>query len=460
MSLNNSQMLPARVRNMRQMNDVLNAEDIILAEIERIIDEMYQRASLLHEELINEEWLENKLSERTGAGVDVTGYAEKLLAEIVLDVSELQHIDMPDVRKFLDKWVPAHLMYKIILLLDYSASIGEVFSVTEMTIGFDSPYWNVRRLNGTWLLDGTYNLGVGRKPDEWGISYDMGDVEVLESVELDVSVSATSQLQEMFTDAGVVIGFDSPYWNVRRLNGTWQMDGSYELNVLRKPDTYGLAIDLGNTNIEEMTPGGVVIYLLSSRIYREEKQAKEGQRKNRAFKELLELLSGFLQAGMSLENSFLQAEGQLAMLGEDGKDMIYALHQMNQKVKVNIAVEQAYMELAEQMDLEEACAFGEILLFAKRLGGNYGKNIQRTATKLGEKMSLQEEITTMMAQKKLEMKVMLVIPLAIIAYVRLTSADLLAVLYGNLAGGLIMSACLVVYVLMALWSRRIMDIVI
>ena len=195
-----------------------------------------------------------------------------------------------------------------------------------------------------------------------------------------------------------------------------------------------------------------VVYLLSSRIYREEKQAKEGQRKNRAFKELLELLSGFLQAGMSLENSFLQAEGQLAMLGEDGKDMIYALHQMNQKVKVNIAV--------EQMDLEEACAFGEILLFAKRLGGNYGKNIQRTATKLGEKMSLQEEITTMMAQKKLEMKVMLVIPLAIIAYVRLTSADLLAVLYGNLAGGLIMSVCLVVYVLMALWSRRIMDIVI
>lgn len=94
-----------------------------------------------------------------------------------------------------------------------------------------------------------------------------------------------------------------------------------------------------------------VVYLLSSRIYREEKQAKEGQRKNRAFKELLELLSGFLQAGMSLENSFLQAEGQLAMLGEEGKDMIYALHQMNQKVKVNIAVEQAYMELAEQMDL-------------------------------------------------------------------------------------------------------------
>lgn len=259
MSLNNSQMLPARVRDMRQMKDVLNAEDIILAEIEQIIDEMYQRASLLHEELINEEWLENKLSERTGAGVEVTGYAEKLLAEIILNVSELQHIDMPDVRKFLDKWVPAHLMYKIILLMDYSLGIGEKFTATEMTIEFDALYWNVRRLNGTWLLDGSYNLGVGRKPDEWGISYDVGDTKIFESIGLGMDISMTTRLKEVLSDAGTIIGFDVPYWNVRRLNGTWLLDGNYDLSMLRKPDTYGLVVKLGNIGIEEMTSGDVVI---------------------------------------------------------------------------------------------------------------------------------------------------------------------------------------------------------
>lgn len=259
MSLNNSQMLPARVRDMRQMKDVLNAEDIILAEIEQIIDEMYQRASLLHEELINEEWLENKLSERTGAGVEVIGYAEKLLTEIILNVSELQHIDMPDVRKFLDKWVPTHLMYKIILLMDYSLGIGEKFTATEMTIEFDALYWNVRRLNGTWLLDGSYNLGVGRKPDEWGISYDVGDTKIFENIGLGMDISMTTRLKEVLSDAGTMIGFDVPYWNVRRLNGTWLLDGNYDLSVLRKPDTYGLVVKLGNTGIEEMTSGDVVI---------------------------------------------------------------------------------------------------------------------------------------------------------------------------------------------------------
>lgn len=259
MSLNNSQMLPARIRNMRQMNEVLNAEDIILAEVEQIIDEMYQRTSLLHEELVNEEWLENKLAERTGAGVKVTGYAEKLLTEIVLNVSELHHIDMPDVRGFLNKWVPAHLMYKIILLMDYSAGIGEKFTVTEMTIGFDAPYWNVRRLNGTWLLDGTYNLGVGRKPDEWGISYDVGDIEISERAGLDMEIYMAAQLQEVFSDAGAIIGFDDSYWNVRRLNGAWMLNGSHDLSVLRKPDTYGLMVGLGDTGIREITSGDVVI---------------------------------------------------------------------------------------------------------------------------------------------------------------------------------------------------------
>lgn len=259
MSLNDSRMLPARIRNMRQMNDVLNAEDIILAEIERMIDEMYQRASLLHEELVNEAWLESRLSARTGAIVDVVEYGEQLLVDFILDVSAVAHIDMKDVRAFIEKWLPAHLMYKIVLMMAYSVSVGEKFTTTEMAVSMDLPFWNVRRLNGAWLLDGTYNLGSGRKGDEWGISYDVGDTEIQEKTELEVEVSVTTRLHECLSDAGVVIGFHLPFWNVRRLNGAWLLDGSYELDVLRKPDTFGIAVDMGNVNIEETISGYVVI---------------------------------------------------------------------------------------------------------------------------------------------------------------------------------------------------------
>ena len=103
---------------MRQMEDLLNVEDIILIEIERIIDEMYGAAALLHEELVNEAWLKEKLDARTGADTTVETDADKLLAMITLDVSKIVGVDMKDIRAFLDKWLPAHLRYRVILLIE------------------------------------------------------------------------------------------------------------------------------------------------------------------------------------------------------------------------------------------------------------------------------------------------------------------------------------------------------
>ena len=163
MSLNSEQMLPARVRKMRQMEDLLNVEDIILIEIERIIDEMYGAAALLHEELVNEAWLKEKLDARTGADTTVEADADKLLATITLDVSKIVGVDMKDIRAFLNKWLPAHLRYRVILLIESGYISPEKYTVTGMALGYEAQFWPVRTLNGAWLLDGTYNLDAVRK---------------------------------------------------------------------------------------------------------------------------------------------------------------------------------------------------------------------------------------------------------------------------------------------------------
>lgn len=113
MSLNNNHMLSERVRNMRQMNEVLNAEDIILAEIERILDEMSQRASLLHEELVNESWLEEKLGVITEGIVDVSKRKDELLIDISVNRGELAAINERETIAFIEKWLPAHLAYNL-----------------------------------------------------------------------------------------------------------------------------------------------------------------------------------------------------------------------------------------------------------------------------------------------------------------------------------------------------------
>lgn len=250
MSLNSEQMLPARVRKMRQMEDLLNVEDIILAEIERIIDEMYGAAALLHEELVNEAWLKEKLDARTGADTTVEADADKLLATITLDVSKILGVDMKDIRAFLDKWLPAHLRYRVILLIESGYISPEKYTVTGMALGYEAQFWPVRTLNGAWLLDGTYNLDAVRKADEYGLTYEIGEIELHEDF-TEAARFMTAICQDENTVGMVSMGFESQFWQVPTLNGAWKLDGSVLLEILRHPHEYGQHFDFGKIENKE-----------------------------------------------------------------------------------------------------------------------------------------------------------------------------------------------------------------
>ena len=250
MSLNSEQMLPARVRKMRQMEDLLNVEDIILSEIERIIDEMYGAAALLHEELVNEAWLKEKLDARTGADTTVEADADKLLATITLDVSKIVGVDMKDIRAFLDKWLPAHLRYRVILLIESGYISPEKYTMTGMALGYEAQFWPVRTLNGAWLLDGTYNLDAVRKADEYGLTYEIGEIELHEDF-TEAARFMTAICQEENTVGMVSMGFESQFWQVPTLNGAWKLDGSVLLEILRHPHEYGQHFDFGKIENKE-----------------------------------------------------------------------------------------------------------------------------------------------------------------------------------------------------------------
>ena len=250
MSLNSEQMLPARVRKMRQMEDLLNVEDIILSEIERIIDEMYGAAAMLHEELVNEAWLKEKLDARTGADTTVEADADKLLATITLDVSKIVGVDMKDIRAFLDKWLPAHLRYRVILLIESGYISPEKYTMTGMALGYEAQFWPVRTLNGAWLLDGTYNLDAVRKADEYGLTYEIGEIELHEDFTEAVRLM-TAIYQEENTVGTVSMGFESQFWQVPTLNGAWKLDGSVLLEILRHPHEYGQHFDFGKIENKE-----------------------------------------------------------------------------------------------------------------------------------------------------------------------------------------------------------------
>ena len=96
--------------------------------------------------------------------------------------------------------------------------------------------------------------------------------------------------------------------------------------------------------------------------------------------------------------------------------------------------------------------------FAKRSGGNFASIIEETSEHMRARHDTEREIQVLVASRKLEQRVMNVVPIFILAYLKLTSGAFLAPLYGNLFGVLFMTACLVVYGVTILLADKILDI--
>lgn len=176
------------------------------------------------------------------------------------------------------------------------------------------------------------------------------------------------------------------------------------------------------------------------------------------FKELLVAISDALSSGYSVENAFKDAEENLLlMFGKDGM-LIRDIHELNGKISMRVSAEQALLEFSEIYPSEELKNFAGVFSFARKLGGEYIKNIRRTVEKMEEKLELKQDIRAVIAEKQMEFKVMCFMPAGILAYVKITSNEFLDSLYGNITGVVAMTVCILVYVLAILLGRKIVDI--
>lgn len=190
------------------------------------------------------------------------------------------------------------------------------------------------------------------------------------------------------------------------------------------------------------------------------KQKEEAQIRQleKEFVDALKVISVSLLAGLSMENSWKEAEKEIRQLY--GKSSVFypALHKINQQVEYQIPLENALVEFAEAYDIEDVRSFAETFVYAKRSGGDYVRMIATTTDHLREKWETEQEIQIEVAGKRFEQKIMTGMPVFILLYLRVSAGDYLQALYHNLVGILVMTIALFIYGLAIYLSERIMRI--
>lgn len=202
----------------------------------------------------------------------------------------------------------------------------------------------------------------------------------------------------------------------------------------------------------------IPVYIVVWKNYRKEKMLQRKARLLQEFKDGIQAFSAALYAGYSIENAWREAEKELRELYGARSLMCGELGQLNAAVRMNRPIEKVLEDFAARSGCEDIESFAEIFSFAKRSGGNLPGIIRTTVQKLSSRILIEQEVATMLAGKKLEGRIMDVMPVAILAYMNISSGEFLDVLYGNVMGVIIMTVALAVYAGALKLSEQMLDI--
>ncbi len=186
--------------------------------------------------------------------------------------------------------------------------------------------------------------------------------------------------------------------------------------------------------------------------------SKKKQLFQQQFKDAIQSISAALNVGYSVENAVREAKKDLQLIYRD-EDMIlreftYMVHQLD----MNLPLEEVLQQFASRTEEEDVHTFVTVFAMAKRSGGDMISIIRNAVTRIGEKMDVKREIETTMAAKKLEFRIMSIIPFAMICYLKLSFSEFMSVLYGNPVGVVVMTISLAIYVASYEIGKKIVEI--
>lgn len=238
----------------------------------------------------------------------------------------------------------------------------------------------------------------------------------------------------------------------------------YRLTAWEQAKCVGLAMGLSAViaylfydSLWGMLPAPAVYALLrrscaASGLERRQKElAKE-------FLDVLRTVSASLLAGLSMENAWREAQKEIGILYGEQSIMGRELAEINHSVRVSVPLERLLEDLAQRSGNADIAGFAEVFAFAKRSGGDFVAIMEATARHIRARYETEREIQVLVASRRMEQKIMNGMPILILAYLKVTSAGFLDVLYRNPAGALFMSGCLLAYAAALVTAEKILCI--
>ncbi len=176
------------------------------------------------------------------------------------------------------------------------------------------------------------------------------------------------------------------------------------------------------------------------------------------FRECIMAVATSLKAGYSLENAFAESVNDMKVMFGEKSSIVRELGWICRGIKNNRSIEAVLEGLSKRSGSGVVKDFADIINIAVLNGGNLIEIISSTANLMNRERQTMEEIADIISGKKMEGKIMSLIPFLMITYVQLGSPGYFDSFYHNISGILIMSVCLILYLLAIGTMEKILEV--
>jgi tight adherence protein B len=177
------------------------------------------------------------------------------------------------------------------------------------------------------------------------------------------------------------------------------------------------------------------------------------------FRDLLYSLSASIATGRQMREALEDATEALKIIYDEKSLLCIELTKILKQVgETNESLEKLLLEFADRTKVQDIQSFVDIYMVSRKTGGNLEKVIHKTADILLERMELEKSIRVLTAQKRMESRIMVIMPFLVLLFLRVSSPEYLQVMYSTWFGRMLMSIALISIISSYLLSMKFTQI--
>ncbi len=177
------------------------------------------------------------------------------------------------------------------------------------------------------------------------------------------------------------------------------------------------------------------------------------------FRDLLYSLSSSFASGRQITESIGEAILNLEANYDRNSPIMIETKRMYSSLHDARASEEAVLsDFAMRSGIKDIINFVDVYIICRTTGGNLERAVMESSRILMEKIEIDEEIRVMTVQKKFEGRIICLMPLGVILFLRLASPDYMQVMYESVAGRIVMTISLACLAYAGYLIKKITDI--